>query len=482
MSGSFIGNRTRVFSLVLLAAFSFQSLVFGDAKDPGVRSGSPGAGQPVPGLTSNELALFYEGQFRATELESTCDTCSMVAPGTPAPPGVTNSSGLGGRFNADTCTICHSQPALGGSVVRQNPAFVVANRFGAVNTIPSFLTTTGPFREVRFKFNPDGTRDGGVHSLFTTQGRSDAPACTLAQPDFATAVSQRNVAFRIPLQMFGLGLIEAIPDIYILQNMNTDLALKQSLGISGTPNRVGNNGTIARFGWKAQNASLTMFAGEAYNVEMGITNDLFPTGRDEDPNCSRGAEPNDIPRVDPNEYNVPTKIMPDWLMFAEFMRFLDGPQPVPFTTSASRGQQLFTSVGCALCHTPSMQTRSGEIGHQTDALRGKTVNLYSDLLVHSMGARLADNVIQGNAGPDEFRTTPLWGIGQRVFFLHDGRTSDLMQAIQEHYSTENYDSRNPEADFKNNNYGPSEANAVIQRFNALSTPDQQAILDFLRSL
>lgn len=457
-------------------------MVFAGAKDTGVRSGTPGGGQPVAGLSSNEMSLFYEGQFRSTELEATCDTCSTVPPGSPAPAGVTNSAGLGGRFNGDQCTICHNQPALGGSVVQQNPAFQIANRFGATNTIPSFLTPTGPFREVRFKFNADGTRDGGVHSLFTVTGRTDAPSCTLPQENFAAAVSQRNVAFRIPLQMFGLGLIEAIPDIYIIQNMNANLSQKQALGISGHPNRVANNGTIARFGWKAQNASLTMFAGEAYNVEMGVANDLFPTGRDEDPNCSRGAEPNDIPRIDDAEYNSPTKIMPDWLMFAEFMRFLDGPQPVPLTASASRGQQLFTQIGCALCHNPSFQTRSGPIGHDTLALRGKTVNLYSDLLVHHMGARLADNIIQGNAGPDEFRTTPLWGIGQRVFFMHDGRTSDLMQAIQEHYSTASFDINNPEYDYNNNNYGPSEANAVVLQFNALQTQDQQAVLDFLRSL
>ena len=453
------------------------------AKDPGVRAGAPGAGGPLAGLNSNESALFSEGQFRMTELEATCDLCSQVPPGSPAPPGVFNSAGLGGRFNADQCAICHSQPAIGGSAPAQNPASIIASRRGGTNVVPPFEAPDGAFREVRFKFNPDTSRDGGVHSLFTTKGRSDAPNCTLAQPDFAAAVSQHNIAFRIPLQEFGLGLIESIPDINIIANLNANQAQKQALGISGHTNRVGNNGVISRFGWKAQNASLTMFAGEAYNVEMGITNDLFPISRNEDPNCNLGAEPNDVPRTDNVQFNDPVKIMPDWMMFASFMRFLDAPQPVPLSGSAQRGQQLFSDIGCALCHTPSMTTRPGPLGPEPAALQGKTVNLFSDILVHHMGGVLADNITQGNAGPDEFRTTPLWGLGQRVFFLHDGRTSDLLVAIQDHFSPAGTDGGdNPEKDSFSHTYPPSEANAVIQAFNDLKTKDQQAILDFLRSL
>jgi CxxC motif-containing protein (DUF1111 family) len=109
-----------------------------------------------------------------------------------------------------------------------------------------------------------------VHSLFTLQGRSDTPTCTLKQPDFATAVRERNIVFRIPLQLFGLGLIESIQDSAIRSNMNAKLWQKRELGIAGHPNIVPNNGTISRFGWKAQNGSITIFAGEAYDVEMGI--------------------------------------------------------------------------------------------------------------------------------------------------------------------------------------------------------------------
>jgi CxxC motif-containing protein (DUF1111 family) len=124
-------------------------------------------------------------------------------------------------------------------------------------------------------------------------------------------------------------------------------------------------------------------------------------------------------------------------------------------------------------------------------LENRPVNLYSDLLVHHMGAGLADNIIQTFADRDEFRTTPLWGIGQRLFFLHDGRTSDLMAAIQAHYSASTLTSGSLVVDVlgllvgasaTNNGYPASEANAVVQNFNALSVSDKQAILDFLRSL
>src|SRR5260221_679182 len=114
------------------------------------------------------------------------------------------------------------------------------------------------------------------------------------------------------------------------------------------------------------------------------------------------------------------------------------PQPAPFSASAQRGQQLFGTgegnpgVGCFLCHSPTMVTAPR---HETEALQSLQANLYSDLLIHHMGSGLADNVTQGLAQGDMFRTTPLWGIGQRLFFLHDGRTNDLLAAIQAHAST-----------------------------------------------
>jgi hypothetical protein len=472
------------------------------ARDPGPR---PNPISPIPaplaGLDQNETALFVESLLRVSELEGTCDTCAQQPqnqlptdpdPNNPfSPRGLVNSAGMGPVFNADQCFICHSQPQIGGSSPKVNPAHVIAHRLGGRNLVPSFEVANGAFRETRFKYKADGTRDGGVHSLFTVQGRSDAPECTLGQPDFDGEMERRNVAFRIPLQLFGLGLIESIQDKAILANMHSHREEKAELGIGGHPNIVPNNGTISRFGWKAQNASINMFAGEAYNVEMGITNDLFPTSRSEDEDCNLAYAPFDMPRTSLDLYNDPLKIMPAWLMFTEFMRFLDAPHPAPFSPGAQRGQQLFSDVGCALCHMPSFKTRgvpspqtpSQEIGPHVVALRGKTVNLYSDLLVHHMGATLADNVAQGNAGPDEFRTTPLWGLGQRLFFLHDGRTNDLLIAIRDHRSAAHSDGGdNPSRDAQSPSYGPSEANAVVERFEDLPEQDKQAMLDFLRAL
>jgi len=472
------------------------------AKDPGPRPNpSSTIPTPVPGLNSNEIALFNESLLRVSELEGTCDTCveqpQNVMPIDPDPQNpfsplrLVNSAGMGPVFNADQCFTCHFQPMIGGSATRSNPAEKIAHRLGGTNVVPNFEEPDGAFREVRFKFNRDGSRDGGVHSLFTVKGRSDAPDCNLEQPDFEKEQRTRNIVYRIPLQLFGLGLIEAIQDSAIRTNMNRDRALKQALGIQGHPNMVPNNGTISRLGWKAQNASLTMFAGEAYNVEMGISNDLFPASRSENTDCNMAYEAFDIPRTDDVRYNNPLKLMPAWLMFTEFMRFVDAPRPVPLTQSANRGKRLFEAVGCAMCHTPAFttpgtanpSTPAEEIGPQTVALRGQKVNLYSDLLLHHMGATLADNVVQGNAGPDEFRTTPLWGLGQRIFFLHDGRTRDLITAIRDHASERGSDGGdNPEKDGDSFNYGPSEANEVIRRFESLPEFDKQSILDFLRSL
>jgi hypothetical protein len=475
-------------------------------RDPGVRKGTPGAGGPLPGLTANELALFNEGKLRMTQLEAVCDTCSDVTLGSdtgqdPNLATLTNSSGLGARFNGDQCSVCHMQPAIGGSGgflvpnpqdpankfrKPENPMFdLIPHRKGAQNYVPSFLTQYGPVREVRFQRKPDGTPDGGVHALFTIVGRSDigAAGCTnavLPPTDFETEYRNGNLSFRIPLQAFGLGLIEAIQDRTILSSAAATAALRAAAGIGGIPNRSGNDGTITRFGWKAQNKSLAIFAGEAYNVEMGVTNDVFPNARDEAPLCNQGVnEPNDITRTDITDgrnqgFNNPLHMVADWLEFAIFMRELAPPQPAPFSTTARRGQQLFGTgvdnpgIGCFLCHTPTMMTTPR---HETAALENQAANLYSDLLIHHMGSGLADNVTQGLAGGDMFRTTPLWGVGQRIFFLHDGRTDDLLTAIQAHASGGSA-----------SGYPASEATGVIDRFNALSVPDKQAILDFLRAL
>jgi len=236
------------------------------ASDPGVRFGTPDAGAPIAGLTAAELAFFERGKTEFEEADGT-------------------DEGLGPTMNLDSCAGCHAQPATGGTSPFANPQVAFANANGATNRIPPFIQADGPVREARFVRNADGTRDGGVHALFTLAGRADAPGCALEQPDFDAQLALGNVIFRIPTPVFGAGLIEQIPDKVIRANQASNAILKGALGISGRTNHNGNDGTIARFGWKAQNKSLLLFSGEAYNVEMGITNELFQTERDETASC-----------------------------------------------------------------------------------------------------------------------------------------------------------------------------------------------------
>ena len=456
-------------SLALLLGGPSAQAVPSEAKfvvrDPGVRGGPASAGEPLAGLTPAEQQFFKA----ALETFQEVDSVSGAIPGTGA--------GLGPRFNLDSCAGCHAHPAVGGSSPVVNPQVAVATKNGATNHVPVFITTDGPVREVRFKFKRDGSPDGGVHDLYTIAGRTDAPGCALAQPHFQAEQARHNLIFRIPTPLFGAGLIEAIPDAAILANMAGEHSARAAMGITGHPNRhgpgrvhtsgspniSGNDGSITRFGWKAQNKSPLIFAGEAYNVEQGVTNELFPTERDETASCLFNATPEDRTNLDASQ---PTDGPSDVEKFTLFMRFLAPPTPAPDTPSSAKGRAVFTTIGCALCHTPSLPTGKAA----TAALSHQTATLYSDVLLHHMGPGLADGISQGNAGPDEFRTAPLWGLGQRIFFLHDGRTNDLLEAIWAHASP----GKKP--------VPPSEANKVIARFKALKASEKQDLLNFLRGL
>jgi len=458
-----------------LAGVSAILLVFGGighsqgpAKDPGIRGGPAGAGASLSGLSTEYAQLFQSGAAKFAKTDTVA------------------GDGLGPRMNFSSCVGCHAQPAMGGSSAKINPQFAFVNGpdHGA-NRLPSFIAQNGPTREARFKKLDKTTLDGGVHDLFTIAGMKGAETSRLAQPDFATESRKNNVIFRIPTPVFGAGLIEQIQDSTIAANVATQsgLAAKNGLGIRGKVNIVvsgntvtgqnsriigeantnGNDGTIARFGWKAQNKSLLLFTGEAYNVEMGITNELFQTEREEQ--CQLFMTPNDF--TDPTQKGL--DVLSDIEKFAAFMRLLA--PPVPSTTepggvaSISNGKAVFTTVGCAFCHTPSLRTSKFS---QIPQLRDQEAQVYSDLAIHQMGPNLDDGVKQGQAEGNEFRTAPLWGLGQRVFFLHDGRTNDLVKAIQEHRG--------------GNGRNASEANAVVKKFDRLSERQKQDLLNFLRSL
>src|SRR5271156_1838775 len=446
-----IAPRNIVVCILFVLAVSFATVTLGQSspKDPGVRGGTVNSGQPLASVATTPGApdFFANGLLRFQEIES-------VQGGA--------NNGLGPRFNSNQCASCHSQPAIGGTspsatvfpFVGPNPQTLVYSLDGAQNTLPSFITP-----------------NGGVHDLFVISGRSDGGNCNIKQPSFAQNLALNNVIFRIPTPTFGAGLIENIPEETIYANMNANSQQKQSLGISGQANRDGNDGMITRFGWKAQNKSLEIFAGEAYNVEMGVTNELFQNERaspDEalagglPASCRINPTPEDETNMNPAQY---TAVPSDVVQFAMFMRLLAPPAPSTANPggaqSISNGSRNFNAVGCNMCHTPTLQTGPSSF---TPSLNNVNANLFSDLLVHHMGANLADGVSQGAAGPDQFRSAPLWGLGQRIFLLHDGRTTDLLDAIKEHSSS------------------GSEANNVIQNFKHLSPQQQQDLLNFLRSL
>ena len=469
---SFLTLAVSTAALLFVAGIAFAQT------DPGVQSASRGTGAALPSVLADDnpgiLAFFNDGFARFQAVESVSKSTN-------------GNNGLGPRFNSNQCSSCHAQPAVGGTGAAVNPQFqFVSNGTAPGNTIPPFITANGPTLEVRFPFffNNDGrvntnSPNGGVEDVFTVTGRPDAGTCNLPQPNFGAALAANNIIFRIPTPTFGVGLIENLDDSTLLKNQLANNN-NNRLGISGSFNYNGNDGTITRFGWKAQNKSLHIFAGEAYNVETGVSNELFPQerpspGEDQHAtglpaNCLNLAgtgypEDTSNPAATPN-----SAVLDDVSAFADFMRFLAPPpqggvllngQQVPSSTIAS-GAALFNSIGCATCHNPTVGTT--QMSNFTGSLSSAPVNAYSDIEIHHMGTGLADNVSQGAAGGDQFRTAPLWGLGQRIFLMHDGRTTNLLTAIKDHASR------------------GSEASFVEEQFFNLKPSQQQEILDFLRSL
>jgi CxxC motif-containing protein (DUF1111 family) len=418
--------------------------------DPGPRGGAAGAGGPLAGLNANESAFFTAAKARFAEVDSVSGTIEA---------GV----GLGPRFNGNSCAQCHAQPAVGGSSpISINPQVALATLDGATNTVYPFIHSPGPVREIRL-INVPGTNtpDGGVHDLYTIKGRRDAPGCNAAQEDLQGQNLAGNAIARIPTPTFGAGLVELTADTTLQNDANNPN--NANFGISPQFNRSGNDGTITRFGWKAQNKSLLIFAGEAYNVEQGVSNEVFPQERDETATCQFNPLPEDMTPLTNgnNSGSNASDFSSDTVNFAAFMRLTAAPVPAAPTTSITNGKNTFIAIGCALCHVQNHKTvAKANITGQS----GVTYTPWSDFATHNMGTGLFDGVTQGNAGTQHFRSAPLWGVGQRSFFLHDGRTNNLITAIEDHASN------------------GSEANTAINNFNLLSASQQQDVLNFLRSL
>jgi CxxC motif-containing protein (DUF1111 family) len=367
--------------------------------DPG------GFALPLPGLTDDELAAFKAGSVDFNTVE-------------------TPETGLGPIYNDVSCLACHNVPALGGS------SHTTVTRFGA--------TTNGVF-------DPLKALDGSLlHS------KAIAPVLQEVVPAQAN-----TTALRIAPALYGSGLIEAIPDETIIANAN----LPKTPGVGGRPAIITDVATgatrVGRFGWKAQHATLLGFSGDALNNEIGITNRLYPKAAAPDGNEALLAEfvsPTAPIEDQPNPVTGISEI--DRL--ANYLRFLGPVAPKPATTASQAGQQLFASLGCISCHTPSMNTGPNAIA----ALSNQTANLYSDLLLHDMGS-LNDGIAQGDAGPNEMKTAPLWGVRAKTVFLHDGRAPTLDAAILDH---------------------AGEGQAASTAYSKLKLSDRENLMAFLRTL
>lgn len=466
------------------------------------------SGNFLPNLTGPQFSFWEAGMAKFGDLVSVTGN-----------PATEPQSGLGPRFNGNSCFMCHSQPAIGGSspgpgtpLFAGNPQIPLATFRGALNTVPSFVNPNGPTVEARFPRaidaanNPVNVLDGSVQQLYTIRGRNDAPnPCTITQPPFATEVAANNVILRIPTPTFGMGFIETTPDAVLQRNLISTTA-GNTLGVKGRFNSTGNDQSITRFGWKAQNSSMLMFAGEASNVEMGVTNELFPFER-RPGDCASNPTPEDFTTPTNATSSVNPVVLGSDIELESFFMFANtppaqcdftslapggAPQCLLLGASATNGRTLFNQVGCNLCHSPTLTTGPSIF---TD-LNNATFQPFSDFALHHMGSVLADGVSQGDAGPDEFRTAPLWGVGQRLFFMHDGRTNNLVKVILSlHTSPANVCTTvtsTAETFTLNgqvitipavtNQFCGSESNLVVQKFQGLTCQGQQDIINFLRSL
>jgi CxxC motif-containing protein (DUF1111 family) len=358
---------------------------------------------PLPGLTPAQLVDFNAGLDEFGEVETIED-------------------GLGPVFNGKSCAECHAVPSTGGS----EPNVGVARE-------------TRISRIFNGRFDPlDGSVSVDRGGQLLQQRAIDVQGCTLngeVVPPEATIVSRRNSQ-----QLFGAGLMEAIPDRTILGN--------QSNG--GRPNYVLNPDTgateLGRFGWKAQVATLHQFAGDAYLNELGITNPSFPhenrpQGEPIQLGCDTVADHED----DGSGVTA----------FTDFMRFLAPAPRGPITPQVQRGEQVFSQIGCSSCHVPTMMTGRNSVA----ALSNKPVNLFSDLLLHDIGT--GDGIEQGLATGNDFRTAPLWGLSRRDRFMHEARSNKIEDAILRH---------------------GVEAKNALNGFVGLPQSDHDALLAFLDSL
>ncbi len=264
------------------------------------------------------------------------------------------------------------------------------------------------------------------HNLFVITGRRGRVGLQHLPARFRRgARGEQRGPSASPTPIFGLGLVEGVPDSGLIAAKAAGAGMQQSLGVGGHFNVNANDGTITRFGWKAQNKSLTMFAGEAYNVEQGVTNELFPNERESDQNCQFNVTPEDATLLR-SQRCVKQPGLGLFVGHRQFRRL----RPVVERARSRPGERHDAARRRALPpgRLPGLPYSSQTTGNSAYTGQSNvTFQPFSDFAVHDMGSGLADGITQGTATGNEFRTAPLWGLGQRIFLLHDGRTTDLDQ-------------------------------------------------------
>ena len=373
-----------------------------------VASQSPGTpGGALAGITPVEFEEFRMGLADFLEVEEA-------------------EEGLGPAFNGTSCAVCHSIPAVGGT---GTIAEVRAGR-----------------RNARGEFEPFDESGETLFHLFSLPTHG----CQPIMPSDAGIVARR-----VPIAVFGAGLVEAIPDdtLIALEDPND----RNGDGVSGRAGVVVDVGTgerrIGRFGWKAQHATLLAFSADAYRNEMGITNDLFPHEMAYGVTADRMRACDPIP--DPEDVRDPRTRRRGIDNFASFMQFLAPIARGPIDDQVRSGERVFSAIGCAACHTPVLST-----GPSSNPLFNRQpVPLFSDLLLHDVGT--GDGIRQPPGEPNELRTPALWGLRFRRPLLHDGSAATTADAILRH---------------------GAEAELARRGYERASDTDRAALLAFLRSL
>jgi CxxC motif-containing protein (DUF1111 family) len=360
----------------------------GDAPDAGVATDAGNRpkldltdgqfGAPIPNLTADELTRFTDGRKAFTKLESI-------------------ATGLGPVFNEPFCSDCHdSPPAIGGTNQRFETRFGYRQPDGGFDPLTSL---GGPL----LHDHAIGLVDGGY--TFTAE----------AVPNEANVVTSRRTQ-----PVFGLGLVDATPDAVFVALAQAEAV--SAPDVAGRPASVIDLSTgqpaVGKFGWKAADATLLVFSGDAALNEIGITNPQFPNEVCPQGDCTALAFNPDPGINDPDGGNV--------ARVTDFMEFL-GPPPAPKPAASLPGSGLFVEVGCAVCHAPTLVTGP----NSNPAFDQVEYHPYSDFLLHDMGT-LGDGIDQGDARGTEMRTQPLWGLSFQTRLLHDGRATTLRDAIAAH--------------------------------------------------